>query len=149
MQSLRTPRQSSREASRPQAGPSSRRVTALAPPPDHIAIFPDNLGQCLDWAKRGWIFRNVVLSRRKREHQSASPAFATLIKWTSDGNPGFCMGEVTDVMALTDLLVNHASAHHAGRQGQNVPIKRTASFSCTAIRMAAASPTAPSNRARQ
>jgi hypothetical protein len=82
----------------------------------------DNLGQCLDWAKRGWIFATSSYRGESVNITSASSEFANFNK-TSDGNPEFCMGEVTDVMALTDLLVNHASAIMLGGTGQNVPIK--------------------------
>jgi hypothetical protein len=39
-----------------------------------------------------------------------------------DGSVEFCMGEVTDVMALTDLLVNHASTITVGSTTEKVPI---------------------------
>jgi hypothetical protein len=85
---------------------------------------PDNLGQCLDWAKRGWIFaassyrgQNVTIASADPVDFPAPPA-----PWTSDGNVEFCMGEVTDVMALTDLVVNHASSIKVGSASQNVAL---------------------------
>jgi dienelactone hydrolase len=84
---------------------------------------PDGLGQCLDWAKRGWV---VAMSSYRGENvniASASPAFpAPATPWTSDGSPEFCMGEVTDVLALTDLVVNHASSITVGSTSEKVPI---------------------------
>jgi hypothetical protein len=84
---------------------------------------PDGLGQCLDWAKRGWV---VAMSSYRGESvniTSASPAFPTpATPWTSDGSPEFCLGEVTDVMALTDLVVNHASSITVGSTSEMVPI---------------------------
>jgi hypothetical protein len=84
---------------------------------------PDGLGQCLDWAKRGWV---VAMSSYRGESvniTSASPAFPTpATPWTSDGSPEFCLGAVTDVMALTDLVVNHASSITVGSTSEMVPI---------------------------
>lgn len=90
-----------------------------APPP---AIgTADDLGQCVDWAKRGWIFavssyrgENIVIN-------SASPSFQSGT-WTSDGASEFCLGEVNDVMALTDLLVNHIDAIQLGNTTDKVKI---------------------------
>jgi hypothetical protein len=45
--------------------------------------------------------------------------------WTSDapnGGSEFCLGEVTDVMALVDLLVNHINTIMLGNPSQPVPI---------------------------
>jgi hypothetical protein len=83
---------------------------------------PDSLGQCLDWAKRGWVFATSAYRGESVTITSASPKFPALSTWTSDGNVEFCMGEVTDVMALTDLVVNHASAITVGSAGQQVSL---------------------------
>ena len=82
---------------------------------------PDGLGQCLDWAKRGWVFATSSYRGEAVQITSSSPEFPSST-WTSDGNVEFCMGEVTDVMALTDLLVNHASSITIGSTSENVPI---------------------------
>ncbi|MGA2290733.1 alpha/beta hydrolase family protein [Bradyrhizobium sp.] len=83
---------------------------------------PDGLGQCLDWAKRGWVFATTSYRGESVSITSSSPAFASNT-WTSDGRVEFCMGEVTDVMALTDLLVNHTSAITLGSPSESVPIQ--------------------------
>jgi len=83
---------------------------------------PDGLGQCLDWAKRGWVFATTSYRGESVSITSSSPAFASNT-WTSDGKVEFCMGEVTDVMALTDLLVNHTSAITLGSPSESVPIQ--------------------------
>jgi hypothetical protein len=91
---------------------------------------PDGLGQCLDWAKRGWVFATSSYRGESVKITSSSPEFPSST-WTSDGSVEFCMsdgsvefcmGEVTDVMALTDLLVNHASAITIGSTREKVPI---------------------------
>jgi transposase len=82
---------------------------------------PDGLGQCVDWAKRGWIFATSSYRGESVNITSSSPEFPSST-WTSDGNVEFCMGEVTDVLALTDLLVNHASAITLGSTSEKVPI---------------------------
>jgi hypothetical protein len=82
---------------------------------------PDGLGQCLDWAKRGWVFATSAYRGESITITSSSPGFPSST-WTSDGSVEFCMGEVTDVMALTDLLVNHASAINLGSTSESVPI---------------------------
>jgi hypothetical protein len=82
---------------------------------------PDSLGQCVDWAKRGWVFATTTYRGENVNIASMSPQF-TANTWTSDGNVEFCMGEVTDVMALTDLLVNHAAAITVGPTGQTSPL---------------------------
>jgi hypothetical protein len=72
----------------------------------------DDLGQCVDWAKRGWIF---AMSSYRAESIAVTSDDQTVFPtktWTSsstkaNGSSEFCMGEVTDVMALVDLLVNH------------------------------------------
>jgi hypothetical protein len=83
---------------------------------------PDGLGQCLDWAKRGWVFATSAYRGESISITSSSPAFASGT-WTSGGQVEFCMGEVTDVMALTDLLANHAGAISVGSAVQPVPLK--------------------------
>jgi len=95
--------------------------TPLAP--GGVLIFPDSLGQCLDWAKRGWVFATSSYRGEQVHITSANPAFPASSTWTSDGVPELCMGEVTDVMALTDLLVNHAGAINVGSTTQQVPLK--------------------------
>jgi hypothetical protein len=82
---------------------------------------PDGLGQCLDWAKRGWVFATSSYRGENVKITSSSPEFPSST-WTSDGSVEFCMGEVTDVMALTDVLVNHASAIILGSTSEKVPI---------------------------
>ena len=82
---------------------------------------PDGLGQCLDWAKRGWVFATSSYRGEAVRITSSSPEFPSST-WTSDGSVEFCMGEVTDVVALTDLLVNHASAITIGSTSEKVPI---------------------------
>jgi hypothetical protein len=83
---------------------------------------PDGLGQCLDWAKRGWVFATSSYRGESVSITSSSPQFPSQT-WTSDGSVEFCMGEVTDVMALTDLLANHASAITLGSPSESVPIQ--------------------------
>jgi hypothetical protein len=82
---------------------------------------PDGLGQCLDWAKRGWVFATSSYRGESVNITSSSPEFPSST-WTSDGKVEFCMSEVTDVMALTDLLVNHAGAITVGSTSEKVPI---------------------------
>jgi hypothetical protein len=82
---------------------------------------PDGLGQCLDWAKRGWIFATSAYRGESVTITSSNPGFASGT-WTSGGSVEFCMGEVTDVLALTDLLINHASAITLGTAAESVPI---------------------------
>ncbi len=83
---------------------------------------PDGLGQCLDWAKRGWIFATSAYRGEGVSITSFSPQFSSGT-WQSDGSVEFCMGEVTDVLALTDLLVNHTAAILVGSTSEQVPIK--------------------------
>jgi dienelactone hydrolase len=80
---------------------------------------PDSLGQCLDWAKRGWVFATSSYRGENVNIASSDPAFPKGT-WTSDGNVEFCMGEVTDVLALTDLVMNHASSIALGAAGHTV-----------------------------
>jgi dienelactone hydrolase len=84
-------------------------------------VLPDSLGQCLDWAKRGWVFATSAYRGENVNITSSSPKFPAAT-WTSDGNVEFCMGEVTDVMALTDLVVNHASSITVGSASQQVAL---------------------------
>ena len=84
---------------------------------------PDSLGQCLDWAKRGWVFATSAYRGESVVITSQNPSFPTPAQpWKSDGNVEFCMGEVTDVMALTDLLVKHAHAVTLGSTAEKVAI---------------------------
>jgi hypothetical protein len=82
---------------------------------------PDGLGQCIDWAKRGWVFATSSYRGESIKITSSSTDFAAGT-WTSGGNPELCLGEVTDVMALTDLIVNHASSISDGSTGALVPL---------------------------
>lgn len=84
---------------------------------------PDSLGQCLDWAKRGWVFATSAYRGQSVIMTSSNPEFVPpATPWQSGGNVEFCMGEVTDVMALADLLVNHTSAITIGNTNQKIPI---------------------------
>jgi hypothetical protein len=81
----------------------------------------DDLGQCIDWAKRGWV---VAMSSYRGEYvniASTSPDFMAH-KWTSDGSPEFCVGEVTDVLALTNLLVKQAGSIAVGNAGNTIQL---------------------------
>ena len=90
-----------------------------APPP---AIgTADDLGQCVDWAKRGWIFAVSSYRGESIIINSASPEFQPN-SWISDGASEFCLGEVNDVMALTNLLVNHIDSIMLGNTTQKVKI---------------------------
>jgi hypothetical protein len=82
---------------------------------------PDGLGQCIGWAKRGWVFATTSYRGENVNITSSSPDFTTGT-WTSDGRVEFCLGEVTDVMALTDLLMNHASAISVGSASHMVSL---------------------------
>ena len=82
----------------------------IPPPPGGTMATPvaDDLGQCLDWAKRGWIFAMSSYRAESIYITLDNQPFGT---WSSrstktDGSSEFCMGEVTDVMALVDILVN-------------------------------------------
>jgi hypothetical protein len=84
---------------------------------------PDSLGQCLDWAKRGWVFATSAYRGEGVTITSASSQFSPpATPWMSDGKVEFCMGEVTDVMALADLLVNHTSSILLGSTSEKVKI---------------------------
>lgn len=83
---------------------------------------PDGLGQCIDWAKRGWVFATSSYRGEQVHITSSSPDFPATSSWTSDGPVELCLGEVTDVLALTDLLVNHAGSVSLGNASQHVPI---------------------------
>jgi hypothetical protein len=86
----------------------------------------DALKLCVDWAKRGWI---VALSTYRAESvtiTSHDPAIAGGI-WNADATGEiregeYCLGEVTDVLALTDLLVHHASSIAVGAFAAWVPL---------------------------
>jgi hypothetical protein len=72
----------------------------------------DDLGQCVDWAKRGWIFAMSSYRAESIAIVSDDQTVFPTKTWTSStttasGASEFCMGEVTDVMALTNLLVNN------------------------------------------
>ena len=84
---------------------------------------PDSLGQCLDWAKRGWVFATSAYRGEGVTITSSSPQFSPpATPWMSDGKVELCMGEVTDAMALTDLLVNHTSSVMLGSTSEKVKI---------------------------
>jgi dienelactone hydrolase len=82
---------------------------------------PDSLGQCIDWAKRGWVFATSAYRGENVNITSATSAFPSAT-WTSGGTIEFCMGEATDVLALTDLVVNHANTIQVGAAGQTVSL---------------------------
>jgi hypothetical protein len=92
------------------------------PQPVTPTNLPNSLAQCIDWAKRGWVF---ATSSYRGESIIISSATKNLPHgtWVSDGQPELCLGEVTDVMALTDLVVNHASSISVGNVGAPVPLK--------------------------
>jgi hypothetical protein len=104
------------------AGWTSQPFVATPLAPGGVQIFPDSLGQCLDWAKRGWIFATSSYRGEQVHITSASPEFPASSTWTSDGVPELCMGEVTDAMALADLLANHASSIELGSTAEKVKI---------------------------
>jgi hypothetical protein len=83
---------------------------------------PDELGQCLDWAKRGWVVAMSSFRGQNVTITSASSAFPSSSTWTSGGAVEFCLGEVTDALALTDLVVNHASSISVGSATQKVAL---------------------------
>ena len=84
---------------------------------------PDSLGQCLDWAKRGWVFATSAYRGEGVTITSSSPQFSPpATPWMSEGKVEFCMGEVIDVMALTDLLVNHTGSILLGNTSEKVKI---------------------------
>ena len=92
------------------------------PPP---GIWADDLGQCVDWAKRGWIFAMSSYRAETIYIDSDDPTAFTGNHWTSDapnGGSEFCLGEVTDVMALADLLVNDINTITLGNPSEPVPI---------------------------
>ena len=72
-------------------------------------------------AKRGWVFATSSYRGEQVHITLANSNFPASSTWTSDGVPELCMGEVTDVMALTDLVVNHASSISVGSASQQVP----------------------------
>ena len=82
----------------------------------------DDLGQCIDWAKRGWVFAMSSYRNESIAITSSSSEFQTGT-WTSQGNPEFCLGEVTDVMGLADLLLHHTSTIKVGDPAHPKQIK--------------------------
>ena len=100
-------------------------ATGWTSPP--AAPLTDDLGQCVDWAKRGWIFAMSSYRAETIYIDSQDPAFIgnPSNSWTSDapnGGSEFCLGEVTDVMALVDLLVHHTDTVVLGNPNQKIPI---------------------------
>jgi hypothetical protein len=89
--------------------------------PGMPTILPDTLGQCIDWAKRGWVYAASSYRGENVNITSSDPDFAGGT-WTSDGLVEFCMGEITDVMALADLLANHAGSISVGSASHMVPL---------------------------
>ena len=54
---------------------------------------PDSLGQCLDWAKRGWVFATSAYRGEGVTITSASPQFSPpATPWMSDGKVGVLHG---------------------------------------------------------
>jgi|GEM_PF-3253351 len=104
------------------SGWTSQPYVTTTAAPGGVAIFPDSLGQCVDWAKRGWIFATSSYRGEQVHITSASPAFPASSTWTSQGNVELCSGEVTDVLALADLLANHASSIAVGSASQQVKL---------------------------
>jgi hypothetical protein len=90
-------------------------------PPPMPQILPDTLGQCVDWAKRGWVYAVSSYRGENVNITSSDPDFPGGT-WTSDGQVEFCMGEITDVMALTDLLANHSGSISVGSAGHMVAL---------------------------
>ncbi len=84
-------------------------------------LLPDTLGQCIDWAKRGWIYAASSYRGENVNITSSDPDFPGGT-WTSEGLVEFCMGEITDVMALTDLLAHHAASISVGSASHMVPL---------------------------
>jgi hypothetical protein len=99
--------------------------TGWTSPPAGLSA--DDLGQCVDWAKRGWIFAMSSYRAETIYIDSQDPAF-TGNQWLSgapNGGSELCLGEVTDVMALVDLLVHHTATIMLGnpnQPNQTVPI---------------------------
>ena len=86
---------------------------------------PDELGQCIDWAKRGWVvamssYRGGIMNITSSSSEFTPPPLGG---WTSNGANEFCLGEVTDVLALADLVVNHAASITVGSATQQVPLR--------------------------
>ncbi|HEX4292915.1 MAG TPA: hypothetical protein VHZ29_02160 [Rhizomicrobium sp.] len=79
----------------------------------------DSLGQCLDWAKRGWVF---ATSSYRGSSVTITSGGANFFTGHSGGSPEFCLGEVTDVLALTDLIANQAGSIAVGAPKQTVPL---------------------------
>jgi hypothetical protein len=84
----------------------------------------DDLGQCFEWAKRGWIFamssyRGESISISAPQNQSPPVPSGT---WQSSGGSEFCLGEVTDVLALTHLIVSQTSSITIGNPSDPDPV---------------------------
>jgi hypothetical protein len=99
-----------------------------SPPGTQPTPVTDHLGQCVDWAKRGWIF---AMSSYRAESIYITMDNQPYRTWSSgstkaDGSSEFCMGEVTDVMALVDILVNRIGTISLGNP--NNPIAITTSW---------------------
>jgi hypothetical protein len=97
------------------------------------ATSADDLGQCIDWAKRGWIFAMSSYRAESIAITSDNPSFSSNT-WTSgstkaNGSSEFCMGEVTDVMALVNILVNDIGSITLGNpDNSNEQLKITPAF---------------------
>jgi hypothetical protein len=77
----------------------------------------DSLGQCLDWAKRGWVF---ATSAYRGSTVTITQGTTTLFTHQSGGTPEFCLGEVTDVLALTDIVANYDGSIAIGPSGSTI-----------------------------
>jgi uncharacterized ParB-like nuclease family protein len=100
-------------------------IPVLQPPPPTLPI-ADDLGQCFDWAKRGWIFamssyRGESIYISPPSSQNQNPPLPTGA-WHSSGGSEFCLGEVTDVLALTHLIVTQTSSIMIGNPSDPVHI---------------------------
>ncbi len=100
-------------------------VPPQQPPPPAPPI-ADDLGQCFDWAKRGWIFamssyrgESIYISAPSSQNQN--PTLPTGA-WHSSGGSEFCLGEITDVLALTHLIVSQTSSIMIGNPSDPVHI---------------------------
>jgi hypothetical protein len=83
----------------------------------------DELAICLSWASYGWVvgmssYRGEsVLLRSNNQQKYPVPQNG----WPSQGTAGYVLGEVTDVLALTDILVNSPSTVNIGFGGAYTP----------------------------
>ena len=73
----------------------------------------------MDWAKRGWVF---ATSSYRGSSVTISSGGSTFFTAHSGGSPEFCLGEVSDVLALTDLIANHAGSVAVGAAGHTVSL---------------------------